>query len=125
MENRTFPLIVGLVMAAASQHSAAGETLRMQVSPSMSRAPALLTIRISVDSSPDNRFVHVAAESSDFYRSSEIPVDGAPSPALTVVQFRNLPSGLYRITGTLVGSHGPRGVVSRIARVEPPFGSSR
>jgi hypothetical protein len=41
---------------------------------------------------------------------------------LNVFEFRNLPAGLYQVTGVLLGSRGRRATVSRLARVEPPFG---
>jgi len=97
----------------------------MQLSPSVARAPALLTIRVIVESAADNRRLQVVAESPEFYRSSEIQLDGANSTPLQVFEFRNLPTGLYQVTGVLVGVNGPRASVSRLAKVEPSFGSPR
>jgi hypothetical protein len=64
----------------------------------------------------------VIAESPDFYRSSEIQIDGANTPPLAVFEFRNLPTGMYQVTGVLVGAHGRRALISRRAKVEPTFG---
>jgi len=100
----------------------AGQPLRMQVSPSIARAPADLVVRISLDADAGDRFLRVVAESADFYRSSEIPIDGDRAPALNVFEFRNLPSDQYAVTGILVGLNGPRAKVSRIATVQPTFG---
>jgi hypothetical protein len=96
--------------------------LRMQVTPSVTRAPALVTVRVSVDSSPENRSLRIAASSSDFYRSSEVQLDGSNAAPLSVFEFRNLPPGLYEVTGVLVGAHGPRGSVFALAKVEPSPG---
>ena len=63
------------------------------------------------------------AESPEFYRSSEIQLDGENTPSLSVFEFRNLPTGLYQVTGVLIGASGERAKVSRLARVEPTFGS--
>jgi hypothetical protein len=112
-------LTAGVLLTSALD---AGESMRMQVSPSVSRAPADLVVRVSVEAAADNRFLQVIAESPDFYRSSQIPMDGEHTPPLSVFEFRNLPSGLYSVTGVLVGVNGRRAVVSKIARVEPPFG---
>jgi hypothetical protein len=109
-------------MVAATQTLDGHEPLRMQVSPAVARAPAMLTVRVSLDTAADNRLLQVVAESADFYRSSEIQIDGAHTPPLSVFEFRNLPSGLYHVTGVLVGVNGRRALVSRIANVEPPFG---
>jgi hypothetical protein len=95
----------------------------MQVSPAVSRAPAVLTIRINVEPSTQNRSLQIRAESPSFYRSSEIELDGMNATPLQVLEYRNLPAGVYQATGILLGSDGPRAKVLRLARVEPPVGS--
>jgi hypothetical protein len=109
-------------VVAATQTLNAREPLRMQVSPAVARAPAMLTVRVSLDTADDNRLLQVVAESADFYRSSEIQIDGAHTPPLSVFEFRNLPTGVYYVTGVLVGVHGRRALVSRVATVEPQYG---
>jgi len=101
------------------------EPLRVQVSPPVSRAPALLTVRVSIEATADNRALQVVAESPDFYRSSEISIDGTNAAPLNVFEFRNLPTGLYQVTSTLIGAHGTRATILKLAKVEPAVGSSR
>ena len=96
-----------------------GEALRMQVSPAIQRAPALLTVRVMIESSDENRLLQVAAESPTFYRSSEVQIDGASASALRVFEFRGLPAGRYQVTGVLVGTQGRRATISRVAEVVP------
>jgi hypothetical protein len=99
-----------------------GEALRMQVSPAIQRAPAMLTVRVMVESSNDNRLLQVVAESPSIYRSSEVEIDGANASALKVFQFRGLPTGRYEVTGVLVGAQGRRAMISRVAEVVPTPG---
>jgi hypothetical protein len=99
-----------------------GEALQMKVSPAVQRAPAMLTVRIMVESSAENRLLQVVAESDTFYRSSEVEIDGANSSPLRVFQFRGLPTGRYEVTGVLVGTQGRRAVISRVAEVVPSPG---
>jgi hypothetical protein len=94
-----------------------GEAIRMQVSPAVQRAPAMLTVRVMLESSEDNRLLQVVAESPTFYRSSEVEIDGANSSPLRVFQFRGLPTGVYEVTGVLVGTQGRRAMISRVAEV--------
>ena len=101
------------------------ETVHLQVSPTVSRAPALLTVRVTIDPSDDNRALQITAESNDFFRSSEVSLNGANSSPLNVFEFRNLPTGTYQVTGVLLGTHGPRGTAFRLARVEPSVGGPR
>src|SRR4249919_3751371 len=98
------------------------ELLRMRVTPTMVTAPGFLTVRVNVESAAENRSLQVVAEAPDFYRSSEIPLDGEHASPLAVFEFRDLPTGLYEVTGTLVGAHGPRATVSQLAKVHPSPG---
>jgi len=113
-------VVFGILLGRAAVTG--GEPLRMQVTPAVQRAPAFLTVRVSIERSADNRMLEVVAESPAFYRSSQIQIDGANAPPLNVFEFPNLPSGLYQVTGVLVGAHGQRAMVSKIASVQPPFG---
>jgi hypothetical protein len=97
--------------------------LRLQVSPAVSRAPGRLTVRVTVASAPENRSLQVVAVSPDYYRSSSVQIDGKDGTPLNVFEFTNLPTGLYEITGVLVGVNGPRATVQGIAKVEPSVGS--
>jgi len=97
----------------------------MRVTPELTLAPGLLTVRASVESDPQNRFLDVVAESEDFFRSSRIQLDGRDAPVLNVIEFRNLPTGLYQITGVLMGERGPRATVLKLAKVAPSVGGLR
>ena len=94
----------------------------MRVSPAVAMAPAFLTVRVNVEAAAENRLLQVVAESPDFYRSSEIHLDGAQAAPIAVFEFRNLPSGLYQVTGVLVGVNGPRATVGGLAKVQPSPG---
>src|SRR5262245_4417644 len=113
-------ICVALLGAAAGLDG--GEPMQMRLSPAVSTAPGFLTVRINVETAADNRALQVVAESPDFYRSSEISLDGRNSSRLNVFEFRNLPTGLYHVTGVLVGPHGPRAMASAIAKVAPSPG---
>jgi uncharacterized protein (DUF2141 family) len=71
----------------------------MAVAPSISFAPAELRVRLDVMPSARNRSLVVVAESEDFYRSSEMPLDAEEAPRSVTVQFRGLPRGEYAVSG--------------------------
>src|ERR1700737_2301517 len=73
----------------------AGARLSMRVSPSLSFAPANLFVRAMIETDRANRGVEIVAESSDFYRSSEIELAGDQAPRTTTFEFRSLPPGTY------------------------------
>ena len=101
------------------------EGLRMQVTPAVSLEPAVLTVRVSVEPSADNRVLQIVAESKDFFRRSEVQIDGERGAPLNVFEFRNLPTGLYHVTSVLTGASGRRATAFSLARVEPALGRRR
>lgn len=93
-------LLTSILPAGASQH------LTLKVSPSVSFAPANLVVRAMVETDVHNRAVEIVAESDDFYRSSEIQLDGDKAPRTTTFEFRSLPPGAYEVKATLFGEGG-------------------
>src|SRR5688572_21136226 len=90
-----------------------GARLDMRISPPVSLEPAYVTVRVTVEADPNNRTLEVVAEAPEFRRSSQISLDGERAPRLNVFEFRALPTGVYEVSGTLVGANGAR---ARIAR---------
>ncbi len=84
----------------------------MRVSPSISFAPANLSVRATIEADAENRAVVIIAESADFYRSSEIQLDGGNGPRTNMLEFRSLPPGRYEVRAALFGADGQqRGLV--------------
>jgi hypothetical protein len=98
-------LFAGVVLAMTLPAGAA-DKLGMRVSPAMVFEPATLRIQLSVEPDADNRALRVVAESVDFYRSSEIQMDGEQAPRSSVVSYRSLPAGDYSVQGVLIGANG-------------------
>ena len=73
------------------------ESLKMSVLPTQSLAPAYLRVRVTVEPNEVNRTVVVAAESADYYRSSEMPLEGDQGPRTLFFEFRGVPSGTYQV----------------------------
>lgn len=119
MVKRTvFLCVMGLALS-----SDAGGRLTMRVSPRMALEPALVTVRTVIEADAENRLLEIVAESSDYYRSSSIQLDGAIAPRLNVFELKNLPTGTYEVTSVLVGTGGHRTAVSQVIRVAAAPGS--
>lgn len=97
--------LAGLLVASAGPLGAS-ERLSMRVSPSVAFAPANLTVRTNVQANSENRTIEIIAESDEFYRSSETELDGDRAPRVTLLNFRSLPSGMYRVRAVLKGQGG-------------------
>jgi hypothetical protein len=111
-------ILCGVLLLAAPL--GAGERLKIRVSPSVSFAPANLVVRTMIEANQDNRAIEIVAESDDFYRSSQIELDGDRAPRTTTFEFRSLPGGTYDVTATLIGVSGQTlGRVSEEVNVLP------
>jgi hypothetical protein len=84
----------------------ANEPLTMAVSPVRSFAPSNLTIRVHVEPDSSNRALEVVADSGEYYRSSQIQLDGTEAPRTISLEIRNLPGGDYDVRGALLNSAG-------------------
>lgn len=107
-------LLWGLALAALIPFGArSAERVSMSVSPSVAFAPADLNVQTTVETNNENRSIEIVAESDDFYRSSEVPLDGDRGPRTMRLQFRSLPEGLYTVTAVLKGAGDARLAMTR------------
>jgi methionine-rich copper-binding protein CopC len=109
----TLSLVVATALLWAVPGSAAGDRLRIEVTPRISQAPAQVRIRAIVTPSAENRGLRVTADSGEFFRSSYLPLDGADAAPITDTSFKNLPGGEYEVSVTLVDSQGHATYVDR------------
>ena len=100
------------MLALATVPSGARANLDMRVSPAFSMEPALLKIHYVVEPDPDNRTVVITVESGDFFRSSEVHLDGDHAPRTSLIEYRNVPAGVYQISAVLAGSDGRQRAVA-------------
>ena len=98
--------LFGILTLTATMPLGAGERLTLKVSPAVSFAPANLVVRATVPVDADNRAIEIVAESEDFYRSSEIQLEGDRAARTTMFEFRSLPPGTYEVRANLFGPNG-------------------
>jgi hypothetical protein len=98
--------LLGILLLTAILPLGAKERMTLKVSPAVAFAPANLIVRTMIEAAAENRAVEIVAESTEFYRSSEIQLDGEHAPRTTTFEFRSLPPGDYEVKATLLGSDG-------------------
>jgi hypothetical protein len=104
----------------------AGERLTMVVTPARSMAPSTIRVRVRVEPAASNRTLNVVADSGDYYRSSEIQLDGERAPRTLVVQFPSLPGGDYVFHSMLIDENGRRSASATEAiKIVPLTGERR
>ncbi len=80
--------------------------LTLKVYPAVAFAPAHVIVSATIEADAQNRAVEIIAESDDYYRSSEIELDGDSAPRMSRFEFHSLPPGTYHVKGILYGSSG-------------------
>src|SRR2546427_2909142 len=99
-------ILFGVLLLTSALPLGAGERMTLKVSPSVSFAPANLIVRAQIEADAQNRAVEIVAESPEFYRSSEIQLDGERAARTNTFEFRSLPSGTYEVRVTLRAGDG-------------------
>jgi hypothetical protein len=99
-------VLFGILMLVGTLRLGAGERIMLKVSPAVAFAPANLVVRATIPADADNRAVEIVAESEDFYRSSQIQLEGERAARTSMFEFRSLPPGTYEVRANLLGADG-------------------
>ena len=117
------PLMLCALLTLTVISVGADEQLRIAVTPAQSFAPSTVRIRARVVPNAENRSLQIVAESSDFYRSSQISLEGDHAPASNMFEFRGLSGGEYVVAGILIDRRGhQRAIAEQEVRVISPLG---
>jgi len=98
--------LLTILVASTTLTVGAGERITLKVSPAVAFAPANLVVRATVEADADNRAIEIVAESPDFYRSSEIQLQGDKAARTSTFEFRSLPPGTYEVRAKLLSASG-------------------
>jgi len=94
------------LLLTLSMPAHAENRVSVRVSPTVAFAPASLFVSATVNVNAENRSLEIIAESADFYRSSEIALDGDHAPRVTQCLFKSVPRGTYEVRAVLRGVSG-------------------
>jgi len=119
---RTTACLVVLALSLATSSSQGSQRVTLRVTPAVALEPAQLTIRTSIEPSDQNRLLHVSLMSDDYSTSSEVTLDGLNAVRLSVLQVRDVPSGLYEVRAVVVGATGPLASTTQIVKIQPAPG---
>ena len=118
----TLAFLTVIGMLTASGTTGANEKLTLRVTPNVSSAPSTVIVRATVAKNAENRWLHIEADSGEFFRSSEIQLDGDKAPVVTEIRLPNLPGGEYTVIAVLRNHMGEETIVRRTAIVLAKFG---
>jgi hypothetical protein len=115
----TTAVVLCACLAGAAARLDGGQALTVRVTPTMARQPASVKVLAVIEADDRNRSLEVIVRSSDYFRSSQVQVDGLGTQRVWEIEFRDVPQGNYEVTGILTGTEGRRAAVTRVVVVMP------
>lgn len=91
--------------------------LQVRLTRKYTLSPGYVQSLIRVRPHPDNRLLRVTLDSSNFYRSSDVQLEGASAATNHFFNWTSLPAGHYELLVTLFGMNGERGQSTEILEV--------
>lgn len=95
-------IIAVAAVAAGGAALRAMDPLKIQVNGRYYAEPATVDVLVAVEPSKDNRTLRVEADGLDFFRASDVTLDGETDRKYHMVMFRNIPAGDYVIRAVLL-----------------------
>lgn len=115
-------LSLSLLSGGATLNGAQPQPLILMVSPKVVAAPGYVRVSARIEPDAENRMLEVTATSDEYSRTSEIQLDGSSAPRVSVIDYANLPSGVYEVSAVLMGTRGRRAGMTRVVQVVPSPG---
>jgi hypothetical protein len=124
MKNLFLVAVLGALMLSAPSLTGTPK-IAVRVSPAVAMEPAQLTIRTMVEPSDENRTLRVTLDSETYASSSDIPLEGRNAARLSVIEIRDVPSGLYEVRAVLSGPTGQLAETMQLVKIQPAVGGRR
>ena len=90
------------------------DELTLRMTPRIVSAPGYLRSLIRVSPNNANRVLRVEIDSDNYYRSSDIPLEGASAPMSHFVDWKQVPAGNYDLIVSVLGTSGDARAVRRL-----------
>jgi hypothetical protein len=104
-------LLAGVVSSGAVS-SDTGAPLTLAVRPTVLFAGRDVRTTVRTPRDPRNRELRIVVEAADYFKSSDVQLDGVDAPATHQFTWKELPSGAYRVEVILTRENGERRTVS-------------
>src|SRR5262245_58260112 len=112
-------IVLVLALSAFMAEGRGAAPLSVRITPAVAFAPTSIHVYATLESNDDNRSLQVSIDSADYYRSSQVQLEGGRAPRVVNFEFRDVPDGDYKVMVRLVRSGGEPAVVSGSVRLVP------
>ena len=103
---------IGLISAALgfATSSSTQDMVKLRLAGRYYAEPATVHISVSVLPDNNNRVLRIEADGETFFRSADVPLDGASAPKFHAIAFKNVPAGEYVVRAQLMSEGDVRAV---------------
>jgi hypothetical protein len=112
--NTTAALADAAANAAVAPADKPADELTLRMTPRFVSAPGFLRSLIRVAPNDANRVLRVEIDSDNYYRSSDIALEGASAPTSHFVDWKDVPAGKYDLIVSVLGTSGNARTVRRL-----------
>jgi hypothetical protein len=100
--------------AAVAQADKAADEVTLRLTPRFVSAPGYLRSLIRVTPNAQNRVMRVAIDSGNYYRSSDIQLEGAAAATSHFMDWKEVPAGKYELTVEVIDATGDTRVMRHL-----------
>jgi hypothetical protein len=93
--------------------------LTMRVTPRLAWIGSAVRALVRISPDDRNRLLRITVDSPDYYRSTDVMLDGAEARRSHLLLLTSLPAGSYAIQAVVYGSSGERGRIEQKFDVIP------
>ena len=104
-------LVAGFLSTGAVS-SGTADPVTLAVRPTVLFAGRDVRTTVRTPRDPRNRELRIVVEAADYFKSSDVQLDGVDAPATHQFTWKELPSGAYRVEAILTRQDGERRTVS-------------
>jgi hypothetical protein len=90
-----------------------GSPLTLRVTPRLAWIGSAVQALVRISPDDRNRLLRITVDSSDYYRSTDVALDGAEARRSHLLLLTSLPAGSYAIHAVVYGASGERGRIEQ------------
>ncbi len=104
-----------IISAIAGAATGAQDLVKIRMSGRYYAEPATVHMTISVEPNADNRVLRIEADGENFFRATDLQLEGSHAPKTHTVSFKNVPAGNYMVRAQVLSR------LEELARAEAPL----
>ena len=117
MMKRGFLIVAAAILVGAAVPSNATDRVAIRLNGYYFFEPATVRLVVTVEPDKANRLLRIQADGDQFFRSTELSLEGLAEKRIHTVEFKNLPAGSYAVRAEVLSASGVRAMATHALMV--------